>query len=113
MRIWTTMIGGGLAIQQLNALISQWGGDVTYKVASDVHYAPHQEFGTVHHSAQPYMRPSVRVAESRMSTYFRVTDRGLDAAVAAMARDVRDNSKRRAPVRSGRLRDSIFMEKVN
>ena len=32
---------------------------LTYTVGTPVEYAPYQEYGTVHQSGQPYMRPAV------------------------------------------------------
>lgn len=103
-------VGAAILIDQLMDAAAVLDDKTVYVVGTPVHYAPHQEFGTVNHPAQPYMRPAVQIAENQISDAIKRHD-DLDAALRFLASVVRDESQRRAPVDTGRLRDSIEMEK--
>lgn len=42
--------------------------DNTVYVGTAVHYAPYQEFGTIHMSAQPFLRPAFDLAQGKALT---------------------------------------------
>ncbi|WP_327050560.1 HK97-gp10 family putative phage morphogenesis protein [Halomicrococcus gelatinilyticus] len=88
-------------------------GEVVWAVKTEVHYAIYQEFGTSHHPPQPYMRPAVqRISQSGEIQRILGDADNLDDGIQEIAMEVRDEAKDFAPVRTGRLRDSIETEKV-
>lgn len=102
--------GFAIAIKQLHDMASVWDDNPVYIVGTPVHYAPYQEFGSSQNAAQPYMRPAVRKARGQIKSEMRKAD-DMDDAVSALADIVLKESQRNAPVRTGKLRDSIYKEK--
>jgi HK97 gp10 family phage protein len=47
----------------INDEIGHEGGDLVGRIGTDVEYAIHQEFGTAHMAAQPYLRPGLDAAK--------------------------------------------------
>lgn len=109
-KIGMKTVGAAIVIDQLRDAASVLDDKTVYVVGTPVEYAPHQEFGTVNHSAQPYMRPAVQIAENQVSDALKRHD-DMDTALRFLAETVKGESQRRAPVRTGRLRDSIELEK--
>ena len=81
-------------------------GGTTYIVGTNVEYAPYVEFGTRHMSAQPYLRPAVEEVRSNIPRYVSRSS-SLDDAVRLAAVECEAGARRRAPVDTGNLRNSI------
>lgn len=95
---------------ELNELAELFGGaDNTYTVATDVEYAVYQEFGTIHHPAQPHVRPAVQRGPRYMQRNAGTVS-SVDELLNRTAQDILQEVKRRAPVDTGRLRDSYRIE---
>lgn len=86
-------------------------GKTTYAVGTPLQYGIYQEFGTFRHPPQPFLRPATRSAIRRWESFFDRADE-IDEAIKLIAKDIEQGAKRRAPVRTGRLRDSIHTRKV-
>lgn len=84
--------------------------EVLYAVGTPLQYGVYQEVGTSFHGAQPFMQPAARKAQANVQTALRRHD-DMESALEWLAEMVRDESKRRAPVRTGRLKRSIHMER--
>lgn len=85
--------------------------EVTYSVRTPVHYALYQEVGTRFHPPQPFMRPAQRATETEI-IFHAQRAKSLDDLMDRLATNLRDGAKRRAPVRTGRLRESIHKTRL-
>ena len=95
----------------MDALDYDGFGTKEYRVGTDVEYAVYVEFGTASNEAQPYLRPAVEQALSEMD---RVADRAdsPEELVEELALRVEELAKKRAPVDTGTLRNSIEAQRV-
>lgn len=109
-RINMSLIGAASAIDTIEEAADQMEGEVVYVVGTPVEYSVHQEVGTSFHAPQPFMRPAVNNARARLQAEIQKND-DLDEALNSLATAVRDGAKRRAPVDTGHLRDSITKER--
>jgi len=80
-------------------------------VGTDVEYSVYVEFGTSEQQAQPYLRPALRQAMREADTFSGDAD-NVDELVALIAQRTKELAKDRAPVDTGRLRNSISAEEV-
>lgn len=104
--------GADSITRTLDNINEDWSGTVTWKVATPVHYAPHQEYGTVHHGAQPFLRPAL-YSTSRNVRGIMAGQGDLNSAVEALAAATLSGAEDRAPVDTGRLQDSLYMERID
>lgn len=104
------LVGAAAAINGIEEAADQMEGEVVYVVGTPLEYSVYQEVGTAFHAPQPYMRPAVNDARTRLQAEVRKSD-DLDEALDNLATAVRDGAKRRAPVETGTLRDSITKER--
>lgn len=85
-------------------------GTVTYRVGSDVSYSVHVEFGTSRMQAQPYLRPAVETAMSDIDQLADAAD-SPEELVKLLAEEIADVARQKAPVDTGRLKNSIEVSK--
>lgn len=103
------VVGFGVVMNQINEISEFATGGQAWVVAPNVEYAGHVEYGTVHMSAQPYMRPAAEQVANSLGS--EISGAGsLDEAIEMTALAVEKEAKRRAPVDTGALRDSIAAE---
>lgn len=82
-----------------------------YRVSANTDYAVYVEFGTKYMEAQPYLRPAVHQTMRNASTYAKQSD-SVDEFVESLAEEAAKKARKKAPVDTGRLRDSITVEKL-
>lgn len=87
------------------------GGDVTYRVVTNVEYAIDQEFGNSRVPAQPYLRPAAHAVKPKIPGIVASADSVEDAVREVALRCLR-LAKQYCPVDTGRLRASIRVERV-
>lgn len=76
-----------------------------YRVGTDVEYSIYQEYGTSTHSAQPHMRPAIDDTRRQLGK-IAATSASLEDYLFKAAVYLEGETKRRAPVDTGRLRAS-------
>lgn len=76
-----------------------------YRVGTEVDYSIHQEYGTSRHPAQPHMRPAIDDTRRQLGRIAANAD-DLDDYLFKAAVYLEGETKRRAPVDTGRLRAS-------
>lgn len=86
-------------------------GTKEYRVGTNVEYAVYVEFGTSRMEAQPYLRPAVEQAVTEMDTIADSAD-SPDELVEQLALRIEELAKKRAPVDTGTLRNSIEAQRV-
>jgi len=86
-------------------------GSATYRVKADTEYAVYVEYGTKHMSAQPYLRPAVNQTMRNAGSYAEDAD-DLDGFAKSLADAIAERAQDKAPVDTGRLRDSITVEEL-
>ena len=86
------------------------GDDVTYRIVTNVSYAPYVEYGTSEMAAQPYLRPAANAVRSEIPGIVRSTDSVEDAVRTVALRCLR-KAKQYCPVDTGLLRASIRIER--
>lgn len=96
--------GFGNAFSLLSA-VKAFGGDGHKAVVTDVPYAPYQEFGTSRMQAQPHVRPAAEEVKANRRHYLRKAN-DIEEAVELATIDLQKRIRRKAPVDTGRLRDS-------
>lgn len=99
------MLKFNAALSLLDPLREYGSGSVHKAVVTDVPYAPHQEYGTSKMAAQPHARPALAEIAANRKYYIRATS-SLEAAVDLATMDLQTRIRRKAPVDTGRLRDS-------
>lgn len=104
------VLGASSVLSALNDLRVP-GDSPEYVVGTNVEYAPYVEFGTSKMSAQPYLRPAADKAQSNLSAIAGDAN-DLEHAIRLIALDIERESKRRCPVDTGNLKNSIAAEKV-
>lgn len=100
--------GVSSVMSQLEALKTR--GNPEYVVGTNVSYAAYVEFGTYKMASQPYLRPAVDKTQSNLGSIIRDAS-NLEAAIKTAALNVESEAKRRAPVDTGNLKNSIAAEK--
>lgn len=94
---------------EFQAMESIYGQSGTYTVYTDVEYALYQELGTIHHAPQPHVRPGIQHGRARMNNIAQQSA-SLDELLHKTAEEILNEIRRRAPVKTGRLRDSYDIE---
>ena len=82
-----------------------------YRMATTVPYAPPQEFGTAYQSGTPHFRPGMDATKAKMGQLALQAD-DLDDWQRLVAYQWSAETKSRAPVLTGRLRDSYSVEEL-
>ncbi len=85
-------------------------GRKEYRIEAGASYSIHVEFGTSRMQAQPFLRPAVEDVMSNINRHIGDPDSAedlLDQIVEAIAEQARS----RAPVDTGRLRNSIEIQR--
>lgn len=83
----------------------------TRAIVADTEYAVFVEFGTISQAAQPFIRPAVREVLRNPSRHVNSPDT-VDEIIGDLVEAIADLAKRKAPVDTGRLRDSIQVKEV-
>lgn len=87
-------------------------GSAEWRVHADTDYAVYVEFGTSKMEAQPYLRPAARRAMRNIDSLAEDAD-SVNELVENIAIAIEDEAQERAPVDTGRLRNSIHAERIN
>lgn len=95
----------------MNALDYDGFGTQEYRVGTNVEYAVYVEFGTSRMEAQPYLRPAAEQAVAELDQIADDVD-NADELVEELALKIEEYAKERAPVDTGKLRNSISAKKV-
>lgn len=95
----------------LDSLEAAKPSEATYRVSASTDYAVHVEFGTKHSPAQPYMRPAVNQVMRNSERYAGGAD-DTDELVENLAEAIAEKARGKAPVDTGKLRDSITVEEL-
>jgi len=83
----------------------------SYRVSADTDYAVYVEFGTKSQEAQPFMRQAVRKTLREAESIFDDAD-DIDEFVRLLAEKIADRAETNAPVDTGKLKNSITVEKI-
>jgi len=86
-------------------------GTAEYRVSANTDYAVYVEFGTRYMEAQPYLRPAVNQTMREADAIARSSD-SVEEFVEELAENIAERAKDEVPVRTGRLKRSIKVEKV-
>jgi len=100
--------GVALTVSRLEAMKPE---EASYKVSAKTDYAVYVEFGTKFMQAQPYMRPAVNQTMREADVYANRAD-SVDEFVELLAEAIADKARTRAPVDTGKLKNSIEAEKL-
>jgi len=96
----------------LNETLDYTGfGTESYRVKAGAPYALHVEFGTSRMQAQPFLRPAVEDVVANIDRYVDDADTP-EELVEQLAEAIAERARDRAPVDTGRLRDSITVERL-
>jgi len=106
----------GLSLYGMNETLELLDGmkpddSATYRVQADTDYAVYVEFGTKNMSAQPYMRPAVNQTMRNAGKHADDAD-DVDEFVEILAEEIASKARDRAPVDTGKLQNSITVEKL-
>lgn len=116
---FVAMNGLANVLANLDGLADRLGGNPTWVVGTNVHYAVHQELGTSRMSPNPFLRPAVEYARRNIVGNAIRAAPSLPAAIATVALGVEAQAKHYATtgvppgpdVQTGRLKSSIRAEK--
>lgn len=103
--------GAEEAIAEFETMSEEVPDEVVYAVGSPLEYSKYQEFGTRFHPPQPYLRPATEQTKANLAQIIARSD-DFESAMEDIAGEIRDEAKARAPVRTGRLQESIESRRV-
>lgn len=107
-----SLIGAGAMLDGFGELAETFSGSSNgYRVATNVEYAPFQEFGTASQSGTPHFRPGADATEAKMAQLATQAD-DLDEWVRLVAFQWEREVKTRSPVDTGTLRNSWAAESL-
>jgi hypothetical protein len=86
-------------------------GTASYRVEAGAPYSVYVEFGTSKMQAQPFLRPAVEDVIANIDHYIDDVD-SPEELVEELAKAIAKRARDRAPVDTGRLRDSITVERA-
>lgn len=98
-------------VAEFEALSAELPDEVVYAVGSPLEYSKYQEFGTRFHPPQPYLRPATEQTKRNLTRIIAQSD-DFETAMETIAEEVEGTAKDLAPVRTGRLQESIEKRRV-
>lgn len=99
--------GFNAAIDSLRLLREGWGTDSRWIVGVGADYGAYVEFGTSRMRAQPYLFPAARRVMRSEFVLIQRRANSLPEVVELTAHAIEGEAKRRAPVDTGNLQNSI------
>lgn len=100
-------VGISGAIDAVQAVKSGYTGEAAYVVGVGAEYGAYVEFGTSKMEAQPYLFPAARHVMNVEYEQIEAQATSIDDLVRSLALAIEKEAKRRAPVDTGNLQNSI------
>lgn len=83
----------------------------SWSIGTNVRYAPYQEFGTSYQSGTPHLRPGFDTVVNMKANQIISNHDDADVIVRKIAREIERQTKLKAPVDTGHLKNSYRSER--